>query len=113
MATLSEIFDSLKSRAERDKAEVETFLQEHLPVLADTVNSLASNPLAIVALKVAHLSPDFLTLIAQAIEKADTDLGAAKEAQAVADQSAADALAAASPAAEVPVGVDAESPAAA
>jgi hypothetical protein len=97
MSTLIDIFDTVKADAENDLAKATRFTQEHLPVIAETVQALAANPLAQAAMKVAHLSPEFLAVLAQQVEKADADLGAAKDAQAAADQAAKDALAAAIP----------------
>ena len=95
MTTLIDIFDTLKADAETDLARSKRFAEEHLPVIADMVTALASNPLVQVALNVVHLSPDFLTQLASVIQEADTKLGVAKQAQADADAAQAAALAAA------------------
>jgi hypothetical protein len=86
---LQEIFAGLKTHFETEKTAAEGWLEQHLPGLADLADKAAANPLIDVALNAVHLSPEFLSALADTIRKADEELGAAKAAQAAAEASAA------------------------
>jgi hypothetical protein len=96
---LNQIEEALRTHFVNAEADAKTFLETHLPVLADLAQKAATNPALAAILNAAHLSevPEFLATIADLVVKADAAL-AAQHAAGVAEGTAA-AQAAAAPAA--------------
>lgn len=90
---LNEITGWLGAKFQRDKDELEQFLGEHLPVLANFAQKAATNPLIASILRAEHISPEWFTALADVVDKADGALKVAADAKAAAEAVAAAATA--------------------
>ncbi len=68
--------EAAKAKAEEVWNHSKSVLEQHLPQLAAVAQQAASNPLVDAALSAVHLSPGFLTSIAELVTKAEAELAA-------------------------------------
>jgi hypothetical protein len=96
---LTSMVDAFKTHFENAEAEAKTFLEQHLPVLADLAQKASVNPALAAILGAAHLNevPEFLATIADLVTKADTAIESAKAQGVAQGTAAAQAAAAATP----------------
>ena len=90
---LPTVISDLKAHFESAKADAEKFAAEYLPGLADLADKASSNPLAVAALNVVHVSPKILQGLADSLMEMDADLGQQQEATAAAQAQLAAATA--------------------
>lgn len=90
---LNAVIDDLKAHFASAKADAEKFAEEYLPGLADLADKASSNPLAVAALNVVHVSPEILSGLADTLMKLDAELGRQQEATAAAQSALAAAQA--------------------
>jgi hypothetical protein len=94
---LNVIVTDLKAHFESAKADAEKFAEEYLPGLADLADKASSNPLAVAALNVVHVSPEILSGLADTLMKLDAEIAQQQEATAAAQSALAAAQAPAEP----------------
>jgi len=93
MFDMNAIVTDLKAHFESAEADARKFAEEYLPGLADLANKASTNPLAVAALNVVHVSPEILNGLADTLMKLDAELGQQQEATAAAQSALAAATA--------------------
>jgi hypothetical protein len=107
---LNAMITDLKAHFESGAADARKFAEEYLPGLADLADKASTNPLAVAALNVVHVSPDILSGLADTLMKLDAELAQQQEATAAAQSALAAATAPPEPAEPEPA--ESEAPAA-